>query len=298
MSKRLGLTYIFLCALMWATMPLVFKFILAQVSTFTLIGISYLFATLSLFVLSLLIDRKSLFKALKGFRVITLLGGIILAFQYILFISGLNLTTALAAQILVQTETIYFVIWGFTFFQEKVTGKKIFGIGIAALGVFVVSWNGQDLSSLASSQYFAGNMMCLAGAFLFSIYMALQKRQSDRISGFMSLFPIFLISTVITLLLVPPDEVLGLDSFALGLMAAAGVITALSFLFFAKSLEHIQNSTISVVLASSPIITVAIVIVFKGMRFPFFAGEQLTAFILLGGAAIIFGAYTVISEER
>ena len=184
MSKRLGLTFIFLTALIWAVDPLIYKFTLDYVSPVTIIGISNIFLTLTLIIISLLIDRKGLVDAFKGFRLMMFMGGVILAVHSIIFLSGLNLTTAVAAQILALTEAVYFAIWGFLFFHEKAPWKKVFGIALAAVGVFVVSWNGKDLSSIISSEYFVGNMVILFGALLFSVYMAFQKRLADQQTGF------------------------------------------------------------------------------------------------------------------
>ena len=296
MSKRLGLTFVLLTAFIWAVYPFIFKSVLTQISPITVVGITNAASTISFLVISLAVDRKGFIDAVRGFRVLMLLGGIILAAHFIFFMIGLNFTTVVATSILILTESMYFVVWGFVFFREKVTGKKLLGLTFAVLGVFVVSWNGQDLSSLVSSKYFIGNVMILIAAFLFSFYMAFQKRLSDQGSGFTTLFPIFFIVSIITFSLAPKDEVIGIGPLNLGLIFLAGFLMALSYLFFAKSLEHIQSSTISVLLLMTPIIIVIIVSI--GKAFNFFAGEQITLYILFGGAALIFGAFLVISEEE
>ena len=141
-------------------------------------------------------------------------------------------------------------------------------------------------------------MLCLAGAFLFSVYMAFQKGLSDKRTGFSSLFPIFLIASIITMTLVQKEELFNLETSFFSLIVFMGVFNAVSFLFFTKSLEHIQSSTISVIILASPIMTAAAVVVGKGLSLPFFAGEIITTYILLGGTAILFGAFLVISEEN
>ena len=297
MNKRLGLTFIILCSLIWAVNPLIFKFILSHVSPFTLVGLTRLSSAVTILVIALVIDRKHLVQSIRGFKLMTLLGGIFLGVHFLLFMTGLDLSTAVSAQILIQTEAVYFVIWGFIFFHERVTVKKLVGIALAVIGVFAVSWNGQDLSVLLDSRYFAGNMIVLLGAVLLSVYMAFQKGLSDRGTGFPTLFPIFLIASVITLPLVPREELIGLDPFISIILCLSGVFIAVSFLFFAKSLEHILSSTISVILLASPILTIAIVLVGGTLDIPFFLGEKVTAYILLGGAAILFGAFLVISEQ-
>ena len=298
MSKRLGLTLIFLCSLIWAVNPLLFKLLLSEVPPFNVIMLSRVSATVSLFVMVMFIDRKGLVNAFKNFNVFTFVGGIFLGLHFIFFILGLDLTTVIAVQILIQTEAVYFVIWGFAFFHERVTAKNVLGMTLATIGVFVVVWNGDDLSSLVGTKYFAGNMIVFFGAFLFSIYMAMQKGLSVRNTGFATLFPIFLIATLITFPLVSWGEVTAISLHSVAVILLVGVITALSFLFFAKSLDHVLNSVISVVLLASPVMTALIVIAGKGLDIPFFGEESLTFFLLMGGAAILFGAFLVISEKN
>ena len=298
MSKRLGLTFIFFTTFFWAVVPLISKYTLSYVSPFTLAGVSYGASAVTIFVLSMVLDRKGLFDALRKFRVLIVLSGIVLGSQYVIFMSGLDLTTAVAAQIIVQTEGIYFVIWGFIFFHEKITRKKALGIAMAALGVFVVSWNGEDLSVLVSSEYFVGNMMILLVAILFSVYMAFQKKLSDQGTSFSTLFPMFLIASFILFWLIPKEEALALQPIVFGILVMIGVFIALSYLFFIESMKYIMTSSISVMILSAPVLTFSIVAAGKVLHIPFFEGEHLTAFILLGGAAIIFGAFMVISEEK
>ena len=296
MSKRLGLTLIFLTALLWAVDPLIYKFTLEHVSPFTLVGTFNVSATVTLFLIALALDRKGLIEAFRGFRVLMLLGGIILAIHFLIFLSGLDLTTAVAGQVLIMTEAVFFAVWGFVFFHEKATWKKVLGISLAAVGVFVVSWNGQDLSALLSSRYFVGNMVILFSALIFSIYMAFQKRLSDQQTGFATLVPMFVIASLITMALAPKGGFVGLDPVVLGMMFLVGATMAIGFFLFVRSLEYILNSTISVILLFSPVMTVIIVGIGKSLNF--FSGEQLTAYILIGGAAIIIGAYMVVSEEK
>ena len=298
MSKRLGLTLIIICALTWSIAPLMAKFVLASVSSFTLVGITYIIAAISIFVLSVATERKRLFEVIKSLRVLIILSGMVLGVQFSLFTWGLKLTTAVAAQILSQTEVVFFVIWGFVFFHEKVTKKKVLGIIFAAAGVFAISWNGEDLSILVGTQFFLGNMIILLSAFMFSIYMAFQKRLSDKGTSISSLFPIFFIASLLTLPLVPQKELLDIDPYILGIICLIGVLMALSYCFLSRSLKYILTSTVSVMLLTSPIMTFVIVAIGRSLYIPFFEGELLTAYILLGGAAILAGAFIVITEEK
>ena len=295
MSKRLGLILITLTALIWAVNPLIYKFIFEYVSPRTLIGVINIFMTLTLIIISLVFDRKGLFDAFRGFRLLMLFSGIILAGNFIAFASGLDLTTAVAAQILILTEVVFFAVWGFVFFHEKATWKKVSGIALAVVGVFVVSWNGKDLGSLVSSEYFFGNMIVLLAAFLFSVYMAFQKRLADQQAGFTTLVPIFVIASTITFALAPKNEVVGIDPSILGIICGTGVLIAVAFFLLAKSLEYLSSSTIAVILLTSPVITVIIVGI--GKYLGFFSLENLTAYIILGGAALLLGAFLVISEQ-
>ena len=297
MSRLRGVIFIFMTALIWAVMPLTFKFILSHVSIYTIVGINFSSAAVSLLVILLIIDRKGLVSALRGFKPLMIVGGAILGVQLLIFMTGLRLTTGVAAQILNQTEGIYFAVWGFIFFHERITLKKLLGIALAGVGVFVVSWNGADLSVLVSSEYFVGNMIVLFASFVFAIYMALQKRFSTQGVSIPNLFPMFVIASLVTIWLVPVDEVTSLGIGAVGALCLTGVVIAASYIFFAGSMDHVSNSTISVMMLASPIIAFTVVYVSKLLNFSFFAAEFLTVYILVGAAGIIIGAFLVISEE-
>ena len=297
MGNRLGLALAFTPSILWAGGVLVAKAALEKTSVFTVGFLQFLIASIIIFIYLFVFKREQLRHLFVRPSPLLPLAGVILAVEMLIWLYGIKLTTAIASQIIVQFEGIFFIVWGFTLFRESINRKKIVGIIMAISGVFLVSWNGEDLGSLISSEYFAGNILILLAAFLFSIYMACQKSLMKSKAGFATLLPTFLIVSFMTIWLVPRGSLSGLELDVWLAILYMGVFgSALGLIALSEAMSRINPSTVSVALIFSPVITIAIVVFGRLLLPGAFLVEFISIFIGAGTAVMILGLFLVVER--
>ncbi len=165
---------------MWGCMAPVSKAVLQSginpfaLTTFRMLGAAVAFWVASLFGPKENVPPKDLallfFAALFG-----------IVFNQGSFIIGVSLTSPIDASIVTTTTPIITMIIAAFYLKEPVTGKKITGVFIGALGaLLLILSSGQTSSSNGNS--IAGDLLCLLAQISFSVYFVLFKDLISRYS--------------------------------------------------------------------------------------------------------------------
>lgn len=112
------------------------------------------------------VDKKDLFK-------LALCGLFGVAINQMLFFKGLNLTTPINAAVIMVTNPILVLIMGALFTTEKITKRKLLGIGVGALGALSLITYGGAIEM--NPDHFWGNIMVLINAASYGVYLVLVK---------------------------------------------------------------------------------------------------------------------------
>ena len=297
MTRRLGIVLVLITAIIWSLDPIAGKAALLEASAYTIANMRLAIATI-IFFTYIRIFKPTIFKELRRFSPLFIIGGVGLGINLCLYNLGLSLTTATATQLLIQMEVVFFIIWSFLIFKERASLTKVAGIILAVSGVFLVSWNGHPLSTLLGSGYFLGNILILIAAVLFSIYMGSQKALTGKYSSFAILLGICFTGTLATSWVLPSGDILNLSINTWLLLLYYGIVSNfLAFLLFAESLKHIEGSTAGVILVLSPVFTILWVGILQFFNISLFSGESFTIFLLAGGAILLLGLAMVVSSR-
>ena len=112
------------------------------------------------------IDKKDLLK-------LALCGLFGVAINQMLFFKGLNLTTPINAAVIMVTNPILVLLFGFAMLSEKFTLRKLIGITLGAVGAFLLITNGGNIS--LDPNHYSGNILVLLNASSYAIYLVMVK---------------------------------------------------------------------------------------------------------------------------
>lgn len=125
--------------------------------------------------------------------VLSLLGVVI---NQTLFLTGLSLTTAHVAAILISTIPVFTLGTAIVLKRESATSTKVAGIALAAAGaLLVIGFEGLE----GSTRSVLGAAMLVLNCLSFSIYLVVSKPTVTRLSARVVLAPMFLLATFLML---------------------------------------------------------------------------------------------------
>ena len=129
--------------------------------------------------------------------------GIVLAHNTYLF--GLDKTTTINASLIISTTPIMIMIFSSIILQTKLNWSNLIGLGISATGVVLLITNSSPTSIQFLKEHRIGNLLILANAFTYGLYMVLVKRMLKIYHPLTVIKWIFTISAPIILFLAFPQ---------------------------------------------------------------------------------------------
>ena len=166
------------------------KILLADIHPTALAALTYVIAGIFLLgirlsplknkILDLLNQKSKTDDSIKvkdyGILFLTAILGTVLA--PIIFLNGLSDTTAVNASLLMNSETLFIIIIGFFFLNERFVRKDFIGFSFLILGTIFLTTNCQ-IHNISISQDF-GNLLILGAAFFWSVDTSLGKLLSGK----------------------------------------------------------------------------------------------------------------------
>jgi drug/metabolite transporter (DMT)-like permease len=249
----------------------------------------------ALFIIALLIEKKRK----RNYRLLVERKDIptflFLAFTGITFFfttqyTGIKLAGASIAAIFVcLLSPILITVLSTKIFKEKLNQKQIFGIGIAAVGTFIVTVGG-TLSLKFNQEFFLGSLLLLATPFLWSAYSLIGKKTIEKynpflvvayvtILGGLSLIPFSLAENSFHQIFT-----MNLNSW-LAILYLSSICSLLGYYIWFSTIKKVGAALTSSFLFAEPFITVLLAVTL--------IGEKLTVPILAGGLLIFTGVYLI-----
>jgi len=235
---------------------------------------------------TLLVERrdfpKLLFLALSG-----------VTFFFVAQYTGIQMASASIAAILVcLLSPILISVFSTWMFKEQLMGKNLFGIGIAAVGTFVVITGGALSVQGSSSNFLLGSSILLFTPLMWASYSLVGKRIMEKYDPFLVVAYVNILGGVF---LVPFS--LAENSFHEVFTMSINEWSAILYLAFTCSLlgyfiwfrvmKQVKASLTSSFMFGEPLITVLLASIFVG------EGNEITPFTVLGAFLIFAGVYLV-----
>ena len=251
-----------LCILLWASIPVASKKILAELNNLQLLFYSTVFSAFALGALALW-QRKSaiLFQyTLRDIAHLSWLGFLGAFLYYVLLYGAFANTSAAEGFVLAYTWPILVSLLAVPLLGQKLTPFRMTAIAISFGGVVLIVTRGQMVAFQVEN--LAGNLLALCGAFVFALFSILGNRA--RFDLTIAAFVYFCAALVCSGAAVAVTGNLPLPSLSVwGWILYNGLlVNGVSYLFWFKALEHGETFVVSNLLYLTPVLSLPLVRVF------------------------------------
>ena len=287
MNKNLIIAVLLiLVSFVWAGSFIVVDITTKEMDPIDLGFLRFLIAT-PLMILIAVLRKKPLLLPKKELPWLVVLGLTGVTLLYLFQFLGIHFTNAPTASVLINTNVIFIAILSGLYLHETLTRKRVAGIVLSFIGVFVIMFF--DISKQAltfDNIFFIGGILMLLSAFCWALYSFVGKRLLKTYDEFVITTYAFGFGTLFYI----PFVVLHLGSVLqqtslngwLAVLYLALTCTLFGYLGWYYALKHIDASKAAVFLNLIPLFTILI---------SFFLGTSLTWFFLLGAILILYGVY-------
>jgi drug/metabolite transporter (DMT)-like permease len=249
----------------------------------------------ALFITTVLVEkkRKSDYRLLvkkKDFPVLLLLALTGVTFFFIAQYTGIQMAGASIAAILVcLLSPVLITVFSRIIFKERLVKRQALGIGIAAIGTFIVIVGG-TLDVSASSTFFLGSLILLSTPILWATYSLLGKKVMESYSPFLI---VTYVNALGGLCLIPPYLAenssyqitkIGFNGWS-AILYLAITCSFIGYYIWLYVMKKTGAAITSSFLFAEPLVTVSFATQF--------AEERLSSLIIVGGILIFVGVFLV-----
>jgi drug/metabolite transporter (DMT)-like permease len=287
-------------AFIWGTSFIATEIALRECSVLTLLTLRLSLATLAFLIILAL--RKGWRRNFgKGDALRFLFVGLLSVSLYQLMQIGANkASNASVTALFITAHPIVLCVFGMVFFGEKAGWLKILGIAAGFAGSYLIATKGR-LTISGDSNYFLALGLVLLNALMWAGYSTMAKKIAARYSA----LDVTALTTVFGFLVLIPflfplgramkTDVLGeISRLSAGTLLAgaylAFVCTTLGYALWLYCLARGEVSNAGYYLYLEPVFTLLVA--------PLFVGNQLSASLAAGGAAVFIGLFLVHLDGR
>lgn len=288
---QIGLPLAITTAVFWATLPIAIRLVIERVDVWTLIWARFVAATLMLALWFALRGGYAQFRNLprSSFWLMPL-AAVMLIGNFVGYTVGLDYTTPANAQLLIQAAPLLMAIGGIVVFRERFNALQWAGVGAVAVGLGLFALDQSRHASVPQRQYLIGAAIVLASAVVWAVYALAQKQLLHHLGSGATMLSIYAISALLLTPFAHPSQLSGLDwlhGLALGYCL---INTVAAYGAFAEALAHWEASRVGVVLALTPLLTVAAVALAHRLNPALVPPETITALGYAGAAVVVIGS--------
>ena len=296
-NQAKGLIYTLITVLMWGVLAVALKVASKAIDSPTIVWFRFSLAFTGMAVWAAFNDPKS-FKILYKPSLILFISTLMLAWNYIGFMLGVQYTTPGNAQVAIQTGQVVLAIFGVVFFKEKLSLVQGLGFLIALIG-FGIFYQ-QHLTALPNnkSEYTKGMLLTVSAALTWAVYAAMQKKLIRQHP--VTTLNLFIFGLPI-LLYLPFANFESLAHLSLGywlLLIFLGANTLISYVCLSLALKYMEAGKVSVLLIMNPIITFVIMGILTWVQVSWIAPEHFSVLSVLGALVALSGAILVVWKKN
>ncbi|MFP8881236.1 MAG: DMT family transporter [Myxococcota bacterium] len=288
---RLGIALATTTMLAWATLPIVLSVLIRTLEPETLTWFRF---TLSAVVLALFLSRRGGLPRLRSLSRVewALLAAATLglASNYVLFLVGLELTTAANVQILMQLSPLLLALGGIAIFGERLSRIQWTGLGIIVAGLALFFSDQLRAFIDDGSRYLLGCAALVAASLLWAVYGLAQKQLLVRFSSPALLLCIYTGCALFLAPLIHPTQIAQLSGLHFALLIYCAANTLVAYGAFSASLEHLEASRVGAIIALTPIATFGLIALTQLLEPGALAPEHFSGQMLFGAGAVVAGS--------
>lgn len=171
--------------------------------------------------------------------------GLFLSFHFITWVSGVRLTPAANATLIVNLMPLVMPFFMYFLYKEKLYKREWIATGLAMIGIVILSISDVQISKV----HFTGDIICLVSMVLFSAYLALARSKLESVpSIWLYVVPMYAIAGMSSLIIAaftgPIMPTLdGYNLLMVFLLAAVSTVIGHSALNFA--MQKLRGQTVT-----------------------------------------------------
>jgi drug/metabolite transporter (DMT)-like permease len=202
------------------------------------------------------------------------------------FFGGMAHISSVRASLLITSSTIFIMVAGAMFFNEKITAIRWLGLIVTLLGTALVIVRG-DFSKIGEGVWGIGETLIVGAALSWTIYTLIGKVVLREIPAItVSAFSALIGTILLFLSTLPQYPIQQIQAASVSSLLAAIYIgvtaTALGFVWYYEAVVKIGAAKSAVVSNLTPVFAVIIAVVL---------GEELTLITVLGGLLVLLGIW-------
>lgn len=291
---RLGLGLSLITVVLWGLVPVALAIVLNKLDPYTINW--FRFATAFILLGCYLAKQGNLPKLAQLRRVpiylfaIAILG---LTGNYIFFVMGLKATSPSHAEVLIQLAGVFLSLGGLLIFKERYTRYQWLGVGVLVTGFIGFFYEQLKVLASDSDRYISGSIMLIVAGISWAIYALIQKQLLTKLDSTHIMWVIYGACGLLFQTMAKPQNLLQLNSIEWIALIFCGLNTVIAYGAFAESLQHLEASRVSAILALAPIFTIVSMSLTAWLAPGLVTPEHITSLGLLGAILVVTGSMSI-----
>ncbi len=288
---KLGLVLSLITTLMWGLLPISMKLLLDEMDVYTVTW--YRFASSALVMGVYLAIRGGLpsLKHLRGgyaWLMLIAIAGI--CSNYLLYVTGLQLTSPSIAQVVIQLAPLLVILGGIVLFREKMNRIQALGVGVVIVGLLV--FFNERLPELFSAEGTNGTgvLIIIVAAIVWAAYALAQKQLLKIYSSQAIMFMLYSLATLIFLAPSQVSSVTSLSGLGWAMLIFCSANTLIAYGCFSEALQQWQASRVSAILAMAPLITLFSITLIGWLAPEIAPDDHIDGLSILGALMVVMGS--------
>ena len=290
---RLGLGLSLATAVAWATLPVALKVTLEQLDALTLTWFRFLVAAVLVGGWLAWQGRlRPIAARAEGRRGLLLIAAVTLVGNYVFYLLGVKYTTPANAQLLIQLAPLLMAVGAIAVFRERFARAQWLGLAVLAAGMLLF-FDDQRRGAADAGGYGFGALLVVVAAVSWAAYALVQKQLLVRLDSVQVLGVIYIAATLLLWPLATPSALRALDGLHWALLGYCALNTVAAYGAFAEALAHWEASRVSAVLATTPLLCIAVVAACHALWPWLVAPERITTVGYAGAVLVVCGSAAV-----
>jgi drug/metabolite transporter (DMT)-like permease len=292
-----GLFYASVAAIMWAVLAIALKVSSGTLGSATIVWFRFSLAFVVLLSYMLIRYPKEISILFKP-PLLLVIGSLALAWNFFGYMQGVNVTTAINAQVYIQIGPVLFALGGIFIYKEKITWIHILGFIIVIAGYFLFYFEQMGVAANNGPKYFTGVLFILSAGATWAVYAILQKSLVVKYTpNQLNLF----IFGFCSLIFLPFANFKSIENLPLNdwlLLVHHGLNTILAYGSIALAIKYMEANKVSLIITLNPVITVIIMFFLGEAGVQWITPEHFSLLSIIGAALALSGAAFVVFFTR
>jgi drug/metabolite transporter (DMT)-like permease len=290
---RFGMLLSITTAACWATLPVALKLMLEAVDPITLTWFRFLVAALLTGAWLTARGQLTGYAGLdrRGWGMLAIAAAMLVG-NYVFYLLGVERTTPGNAQLIIQLAPLLMALGGIWLFGERFRFAQWLGLALLAGGLYLFFWD-QLRAAVHAPGYVAGTLVVGLAAVVWAVYALAQKQLLVKLGSMQILVFIYAVAALVLWPFARPSTLLALDGVEWALLAFCALNTVVAYGAFAEALAHWEASRVSAVLATTPLLCLAVVAAVHALWPAMLAPEPISALGWIGALLVVGGSAAV-----